>query len=206
MKAQFRRARKETPPMKAKWVVLPAILALAVSPVWAQGRSGAQGRPNKSQGQQQRAQGAAKGGMSQDRQRIRATDQQREQFRTCDQAMDRVRQQARDMARTSGGAQFNAGEARQQRDRLREHFQLMQQEHERLMLGLNAEQRQSQEARHRNMEQIRERIQARLQEMDRELAAENPNGKQIAEQARNIEREMAQLQKHHRAMKADLEP
>ena len=137
-----------------------------------------------------------KGTMQRDR--IRATDQQRDQIRTCDQSMDRVRTRARDMAQASAGKNFNAEQARQQRNQLRNEVQTMEQEHTRLMKGLSGEQRDALQQQIRSMEQNRERIHTRLQQMDQELAGAGPDGKRVAEHARAIEREMKEWQKTNR--------
>ena len=145
-----------------------------------------------------------RGTMDRDRIRIHATDQQRDQYRTCDQSMDRIRTRARDMAKASSSPGFNADQARQNRDQLRNELRVMEQEHERLMQGLNGEQKEAIAEHHRNMEQIHQRINTRLQEMDQELAQATPNGQRAAEQARAIEREMKQWQKQHREMGDEL--
>ncbi len=72
------------------------------------------------------------------------------------------------------------------------------------MQGLSSEQNLAMEARHRNMEQIHQRIQSRLQEMGQEFAQASPSGKRVAEQARAVEREMQQFQKQHRSMKSEM--
>jgi chromosome segregation ATPase len=139
------------------------------------------------------------------RDRIRATDQQRDQVRTCDQSMDRARSRARDMARAADGKGFNAEQARQQRNELRNEVRTMEQEHARLMRGLSGEQREALQEQIRNTEQNRERIQTRLQEMDQELAGEGPNGKRVAECARAVEREMKQWQETNRKMAEEMD-
>lgn len=201
--------------MKTKVFLTAAILTLTLPPVWAQGHGGGQhggqGRPPQGQGQgQQQGMGgdAGRGTMdrdrTQDRQRVHATDQQRDQLRSCDQSMDRVRTRARDMAKTAGGGNFSADQTRQHRDQLREQLRTMEQEHGQLMNGLNADQKQALEVRHRQMEQIHERMNARLQKMDKELGEATPNGKRVAEHARAVEREMKQLQKHNREMQSEM--
>jgi len=54
------------------------------------------------------------------------------------------------------------------------------------------------------MQQIHERIQNRLQEMNQELSNTAPNQKRIAEQARVTERDMNTYQKEFRQMGDDL--
>jgi hypothetical protein len=202
--------------MKKKRVLLLALVAFASTGVYAQARGGAQGGSSRGQGQGQGQQtprtgrqsgqgaGAQDRGAQRDQARAQTTDQQRDQYRTCDQSMDRARTMARDMAQDSGGKGFNADRARQQRDQLREQFQTMEQEHQRLLQGLTADQGQFVQQRTGTMEQIQERINTRLQEMNQELEMAAPDGKRVAEQARTIEREMKAWQDQHRAMGGDL--
>jgi hypothetical protein len=142
--------------------------------------------------------------MQRDRLRTQATDQQRQQFKTCDQSQDRIRTQARDMARAASGSSFNADQARQQRDQLREQLQTMEQQHESVMQGLNSQQRSAVEQRTRTMQLTQQRINNRLRNMDQELAKGSPDGKRVAEQASNVEREMNEYQKQYRETGDDL--
>jgi uncharacterized protein (DUF3084 family) len=50
------------------------------------------------------------------------------------------------------------------------------------------------------MQQIQERINTRLQDMDQELVKASPDGKRVAEQARAVERETKEYQKQYREM------
>jgi len=136
--------------------------------------------------------------------RSQATDGQREQYRTGNQSMERIRTQARDMARISNGTTFNADQARQQRDQLRDQVRTMDQQNQRLMEGLDNQQRAAVEQRTRTMNQLQERINSRLQNMDQELAKTSPDRKRIAEEAQNVERETQRYQQQYRDMGDDL--
>ena len=136
--------------------------------------------------------------------RSQATDGQREQYRTGNQSMERIRTQARDMARISNGTTFNADQARQQRDQLRDQVRTMDQQNQRLMEGLDNQQRTAVEQRTRTMNQLQERINSRLQNMDQELAKTSPDRKRIAEEAQNVERETQRYQQQYRDMGDDL--
>lgn len=142
--------------------------------------------------------------MQRDRLRTQATDQQRDQYRTCDQSMDRIRTQAHDMAQAAAGSGFNAGQAQQQRDQLRQQIQTMQQEQDRLRQSLSSDQSGFAKQRTQNADRLRERVNTRLQELDQELAKPSPDAKRINETARIVEREMNAWQKEYRAMGVDL--
>ena len=138
------------------------------------------------------------------RDQIRATDQQRDQLRTCDQASAQLRTRARDMAKSASGPNFNADQARQQRDQIREQLQTMQQDHERLMNGLSAEQKETLQNRIQNMDQLRERVNTRLQQVDAELDQEVPNSKMVRDHARDMEKATKEWQKQYRKMQGEL--
>lgn len=148
--------------------------------------------------------------MDQDRVRQRdrlhtmVTDQQRTQYRTCDQLADRVRTRARDMSRTAAGKQLNAEAMRQDRNQLQEQIRTMDQEHQRMMEGLSSDQRGFVQNRSRTMEQIQSRINTRLQEMDQELAKDNPDQKRLSNLAREVERDMNRWRNEHRQVGDDL--
>lgn len=80
----------------------------------------------------------------------------------------------------------------------------MDQQHQRLMQGLDNRQRTAIEQRKRTMNQLQERINSRLRNMDRELAKTSPDRKRIAEEARNVERETQRYQQQYRDMGDDL--
>lgn len=104
----------------------------------------------------------------------------------------------------ANGTTFNADQARQQRDQIRDQVRTMDQQNQRLMQGLDTQQRAAIEQRTRSMNQLQERINSRLQNMDQELAKTSPDRKRIAEEARNVEREMQQYRQQYRDMGDDL--
>jgi chromosome segregation ATPase len=171
-------------------------------------RGGSQGQsPSMGQGQRQGGQMRSPAGQvtrQQDRDRIQATDQQRDRLRTCDQTADQVRTQARQMARDARGSQFNADQARQQRDQIREHLQTMQQEHEQLMTGLSAQQREAMQNRIQNMDQIRESVNGQFQQVDAALNQDNPDAKLVRQRARDMEQSMKEWQKQYRKMQSEM--
>lgn len=140
----------------------------------------------------------------QDRQRIHATEQQREQHRTCDQVANRVRTRARAMAQAAKGGGFNNEEFRRQHEQLREEIRAMHQERDRFATGLTPEQGEALQDRIRAMDQSRDRVNQPLQDLDRELAQREPDRKRLAEYSRELEKAMKEWQKRHREMGSDL--
>jgi hypothetical protein len=134
------------------------------------------------------------------RQRIHATDQQRDQFRACTQSQDRVRTQARDISRVGQRAGSSSNDARRQRDQLREQVRIMQQEHQRLMQGLGPEQQEAARQQIREMQRVEERLQTRMQELDAAVDAPSFDFTSVSARARQVERAMEQWQKQHRKL------
>ncbi|MCL6481680.1 MAG: hypothetical protein K6U02_08135 [Firmicutes bacterium] len=141
-----------------------------------------------------------KGTVQRDQKRIYATTEQRNQIRTCNQSADEIRQRARELARTAQHSGWQAGSMREQVTRLRQQFRSLQEEHNRLMQGQDAEQRAVLQERIRNMEQLGERVEAELSTIEGELANTKPDGKRIAGHVREIERYMKEWQEQYREM------
>jgi chromosome segregation ATPase len=179
--------------MKRKLVLWIAFLAAAVPLALAQGRGGQGGKGQNSgygQGQQRRSEGSESGAGNTDRQhdRVHASQQQQDQVKACDRAAVAVRDQARQMGKYGQNAGFNADKAHQDRDQLQERVRAMQQEHERLMQGLNQRQQQALESHVRNMTRLQEQLNARMQDLNAELDKANPDLKPVTTHAREVER------------------
>lgn len=177
----------------------------------SRGQGGGQGQAagmGQGAGQQQTAgqaqPGAQAGDTQRDQKRTRITTQQRDQIRACDKLADGLRKQARAMSQ-AGGKQFNAAEANKQQRQIREQLRTMEQEHERLMNGLNTDQQKALQERIRNMNQSRERINLQVQQMDRELGAPNPDAKRVAERAQEMEQIMNNWRKEYKALASETE-
>ncbi len=203
--------------MLKKCLILSSLLMLSMAIAFPQGRGGGKGQGgSRGQGQGQGAgmgQGSGQGGgqygtqagdAQKQQKRTRITSEQRNQIRNCDQTADGVRKQARKMSQ-AGGGKFNAGEAKQQQAKIREGVRAMEQEHERLMNGLDPAQQQALQERIRNMNQHREQINMELRNMDRELGAPNPDAKRVAERAQEMERVMNNWRKEYKALSSETE-
>lgn len=139
-----------------------------------------------------------------DRLHTQLTTQQRDQYKDCSQTMDRLRTQTRDMARVSTGAGFNPDHARQQQIHIREQFRNLEQTRTQLGQSLSDEQRAGVQQRMQNMERLRDRIESRLGNMDKELSNSAPNARRFAEQARLTDREMNAYRNQFRQMGDEL--
>ncbi len=203
--------------MLKKCLILSSLLMLSMAIAFPQGRGGGKGQGgSRGQGQGQgtgMGQGSGQGGgqygtqagdAQKQQKRTRITSEQRNQIRNCDQTADGVRKQARKMSQ-AGGEKFNAGEAKQQQAKIREGVRAMEQEHERLMNGLDPAQQQALQERIRNMNQHREKINMELRNMDRELGAPNPDAKRVAERAQEMERVMNNWRKEYKALSSETE-
>jgi len=125
-----------------------------------------------------------------------------DQVRACDRSAQEVRNRARRLAAGTSGSSFDADRTRREWDQLRERVRFMQQEHERLMQGLSDEQRQALQERIRTMNELRERALAEMQSIDQELSRPRPDGRQLAERTRAMERAARELQQQYQAMRA----
>ncbi len=192
--------------LKKSLIIFPIFL-LVFAAAFPQGRGGRQGG-QQSQGQGQ-GQGSGQGqgqgnvwgegqaGVGQKEQkRIHTTQQQRDQISSCNKLADGIQKQARKMAQTKSG-NFNVEDANQQRVQIRDQFQTMEQEHERLMNGLDAAQNQAWQKQIRNMDAFRQQLKMKLQEMDTELGSANPDSKRITERAKEMERIMNNWRKEY---------
>jgi hypothetical protein len=187
--------------MFKKYLILFPILLLGISTGYSQGRGGGQGqgqsqRQGQWQGQSQGQQGAQAGSTDREQKRIQATKEQRDQIRACDKLADGIRKQAREMAQTSK-KKFSTQEANRYQSEIRNKFKAMQQEHERLMSGLDAGQQQAWQEQIRNMNQLRQQVSSQLQDMEAELGSANPDSGRVAECARGIEQTMNSWRKEY---------
>ncbi len=185
--------------MSKKPTIAFTVFLLLLSTAFSEGRGGRQGQQQtQGQGQGQgpgwrQGQGGAQSGSTQmEQKRIRATTQQRDQIRSCSKLADGIRQQARKMAQTREG-KFNADQAVKQRNQIRDQIRTMDQEHERLMNGFDAAQKQAWQEQIKNTAQLRQQLNSQMQQMDTEINSTNPDSKRVGERAREIERTMSNL-------------
>jgi hypothetical protein len=168
-----------------------------------QGMGGGQGQ-GIGQGAGQGQGSAQSGDMQRDQKRVRATTQQRDQIRECDKLADGVRKQARAMSQ-SGGKKFNAENAKKQNSQIREQVRTMEQEHERLMNGLDSSQQQAWQEQIRNMNQSRQQMNTRLQQMAQDLGSPDPDPKRVSENAREMENAMNKWRDQYRILASQAE-
>lgn len=118
--------------------------------------------------------------------------------------MRQSRDGARAMTRSARASQFNVDEARRQQTQMQEQLRATQQAREELNQGLSEEQQLAVRQRNERMQQMHQRVQERLQALDRELAGPNIVAQRVADESRNTEREMKAYQNEFREMGKDL--
>ncbi len=191
--------------MFKRLLIMFSLILLVLPAAFSQRRGGGQGQGSgRSQGQGQVQQGAQNGSMQMERRRIHTTTQQRNQIRTCDKRADGIRKQARKMAQTSGN-KFNANDAIRQQSQIHDQSRTMEQEHDRLISGLDAAQQQAWQEQIRNMTQLRQQLNLQQQQMEAELKG-NPDARQVAERAQEMERTMSRLRNQYAILSSQLEP
>lgn len=126
--------------MKRNLLILGATLLLLLTMATAQRRGGGAGMPGGQSGQHgaagQHGQMGTGTGMGtvgthdQQRLRIHATDQQRQQLRDCTQSADQLRTRTRDMTWQSKKSAITPEQAKQWREQLRNEVRVMNQNHE----------------------------------------------------------------------------
>jgi hypothetical protein len=164
------------------------------------GQSGGYGRQGQGpQGQGQGQQGDPSGGGQQEQKHIRATEEQRDQIKDCEKEAKNIRNQVQRMAQTPAG-KFNADEARRRMDQIQNQLRVMEQEHERLMNGLDESQRQAFGEQIQNANRLREEFQSRLRLMNSELGQPNPDPERVRERAREMEQTMKAWEKEYQAV------
>jgi hypothetical protein len=197
--------------LKKSLIVFPMFLLLLPT-AFPQGKGGGKGGgggQGQSQGQGQvMGQGQGQGGgqvtnAQMEHKRIKATRQQQDQMRSCDRLADDIRKQARKMANSSG-KNLNNGQLTQQQDHIRNQIRQMEQEHERLINGLDASQQQAWQEQIRNMNQLRQQLNLHQQQMDDELKG-NSDAKRITEGARELERTMNEWRKQYGILSSQAE-
>jgi hypothetical protein len=178
--------------VRKAWNLISFLLLLTL-PVFAQGRGGSQGR-QQSHGQNQ---GSVQAGVGQrDRNQVHLSTQQQDQLRTCDRLADGIRKQARAMSKAAGG-NSSVGPLSGQRDQIRNKVREMDQEHNRLMSGIEPDQQRRWQAQIKNMTQLRQQLQTQLQRLDDDVDSAPPDPKRITARTREIERTMSQWQKQY---------
>jgi chromosome segregation ATPase len=187
--------------MKKYLIFLSIFLLASVTAFPQRGGGGTRGRQSQS-GQQKQMQENRQSGRSQtDRQQAFVSSQQRKQIKDCSNMADGIRKQARDMAQASGN-KFNAGEARQQLGQIQQRYQAMEKEHERLMQGLDAGQRQLLQEQIQNMNRLQSQVNSQLQQMHSDLKSAEPNAQKLSQQAREMERTMNTLKNQYNTLAA----
>ena len=198
--------------MLKKFLISIPIFLLLLTPVFPQGKGGGKGgargqSPGQGQGQGQAMGQRQNGGQSANtpmkRKRIKITRQQQQQIRSCDKLADSIRKQARKMAKGSG-KNLNPGQLNQQQVHLRNQIRQMEQEHERLMNGLDANQKQAWQEQIRKMNQLQQQLNTHQQEMDNGLKG-NPDAKRYAGQAREMEQTMNEWRKQYSFLSSSAE-
>ena len=184
------------------------ILSLAAVPMVSAGNGGGRQGGGKSTGSQQRG-----GGQSSDqprssgngsRVRLEATQQQQQQVRTCTEAAEQVRRQAREIVKSARGT-GPAGESPPQQHRLlQDRVRTMEQEHNRLMQSLNEQQRAQLQDRIRQMTAARNRVQSEMERLGPLMEGGDPDPARVRDHAREVERASKTWEKQYRRIESEM--
>jgi len=137
-------------------------------------------------------------------QRIRATDQQRVQYRNLVQAANRVRTRAREMVRLAKRAGGGYEQYREQYVELQNELQLLRQQDEEFVAGLSEEQRAATEERDDKMDKELDELNVWMEAMDDELKQSKPEPKKLEKQAQEVEKIAKTWQEESGRLASDL--
>jgi len=140
----------------------------------------------------------------QQRARIHASDQQRQQLHDCNQAADRIRTQSRDMMRQSKNSTMTPTQVNQWREQLQNQIKEMNRNHEQLMSGLSEEQKNASRHAIQEIEQARAQLMQTTERLNNQLAAPELNRDRIGDEAHEAERAASQLKKRQSEFAAQL--
>lgn len=135
-------------------------------------------------------------------QRLQLSSAQQNRLRTCDQAMKKIRTQARDLSRSAGKQGLSARTTGSYRNQLKQSTQLMNREHTRLMTA-NKNADPALQNQLKNLEQSRQRLQTRLDRLDQELNRSPVDAARIRDRARAVEQAATDWQKKVRRLSDD---
>ncbi len=76
----------------------------------------------------------------------------------------------------------------------------MEQEHEKLVNGLDANQNQAWQEQIKNMNQFRQQLNFQLQQMNSDMSSANPDSKEIKERAKEMEQIMNNWRKEYNTL------
>jgi hypothetical protein len=138
------------------------------------------------------------------RERIRATEQQRVQVENCTKSENQVRQRAREMAEAAKRGGVNNQDFIRLHEQLRQEMRTMQQERDRFMTSLSEEQGSVLQDRIRKMDQSRDRLNDQVRLLEAEMAKPNPDPKRISNYSHDLDKAMNEWQKRFRETTRDM--
>ena len=136
----------------------------------------------------------------QEKMKIQATDEQRAQLRACSELSDRLRTLATGMKNLRNLSQTELEGVHQQWSATL--LRAMQGDHQAFVGSLNADQQAALKARLQKMDKLWSELASRLDRMDRDLAQTAPDGKRLADHAKEAEKTLKKWQKQHREIES----
>lgn len=138
----------------------------------------------------------------QERMKIRATDEQRTQLRTCLGVSERLRMLAIDIGKTA-----RLSEPRWVKDHRRWNEVLsraMQHHHQAFLRSLNADQQAALKGRLRKMDETWSELSSRFGTVDRDLADAAPDANRLSAHAKQLEKSLKRWHKQHRELGSEI--
>lgn len=188
--------------MKKRTIVTIAFAALLAFSPEVLARGGQQG--GGSGGGQGQGQGTQARQTQRTQARVHATSAQRGQFQAACANGTQARQQVHSIARSQKKSGADTGQARAQRGSLRENVRTIDQEHRRLVEGLDAEQQYALQDRVRETNRLVKEVDERHRSLDRALADPSTDSREISERAKELDRAMKEWQKEYRKLGSEM--
>jgi predicted nucleic acid-binding Zn-ribbon protein len=121
---------------------------------------------------------------------------QRDHYRACDQSLGQARNTARTLSHDASQMIFDTNALRGQHQQIQEKLSSVKDSREELIAGLTVEQQGLVQDHTQSMQQIHDRIQSRLQDIDKEFTGPSLNLATVSDHARAVERDIKLYQKH----------
>lgn len=134
----------------------------------------------------------------QERMKLQATDDQRDQLRTCVGVSERLRRLAADLKKPEHLSEAEWVQAHQRWTKVL--HQAMQSHHQAFVGTLNADQQAALEDRLRKVDKTQSEVSARFEAMDRDLAEAVPDGKHLSAHAKELQKSLKRWEKQHREL------
>lgn len=134
--------------------------------------------------------------------KIRASDEQDAQLRTCVSVSERLRMLASELAQPGRLSESDWVKAHQRWNEVL--GRAMENHHQAFLKSLNADQQSALNGRLRKMEKTWSQLSSRFETVHRDLAEPAPDAKRVSDHAKGLEKSLTKWEKQHRELGAEM--